>query len=92
MRPILAGKILEQWGQDNAAGRAGVVETLLAHFPLVFGCMDAVLLVGCCAVAGFGTIQFSKEACDMNMGRWLCMHSGNMLVPFSDVGVIRSTL
>ena len=31
MRPILARKVLEQWGQDNAADRAGAVETLLAR-------------------------------------------------------------
>ena len=30
MRPILARKVLVQWGQDNAVGRNGAVETLLA--------------------------------------------------------------
>ena len=49
MRPILTRKVLEQYGQDNAADRAVAVETAclgFAHFPLIFRCLDAVLLIG----------------------------------------------
>ena len=49
MRPILA-QVLEQWGQDNAVGRTGAMETLLARAlctsRLYWGCLDPVLLVG----------------------------------------------
>ena len=73
MRPIIARKVLEQWGQDNAAGRAGAVETLLVR---AFRTSRLFWRPRCGAAR---KLKGNRQACDNHRGMSLLSIAGKVL-------------